>query len=400
MNVLMLTLMYPEDELEEVSKNAKDKLQNQINNYQRAFIEGIRCNLLAGEQLSIVNSLPVGIFPLQYKKLILRSGFHDQNTIFELGTFNLPFFKQKIRKIGALHAIRKWANASPENRTVLLYTQYLPYVEAVLKVKTEFPDLKAAVIVTDLPNEFGLPSGRRGFPKKIEYYFGKKSMDLCRQLDGFVLLTKPMAEALHIENKPYEVIEGLIQKQSSGSLKKGEETQPAVLYTGTLEPDLGIAALLDAFRHMPEYQLWICGQGSMTPIVEQASKKCGNIHFYGFVAQKEALALQAKASALINPRLPDGLFTRYSFPSKTLEYLRSGKPVLCYKLDGIPDEYDHYLCYIQKKDAAGIENAVRELMKLSDKEREQIGECGRHFVLNEKNPAAQCVKLLHLLRRL
>lgn len=400
MNVLMLTLMYPEDELEEVSKNAKDKLQNQINNYQRAFIEGIRSNLLAGEQLSIINSLPVGIFPLQYKKLILRSGFHDHKTILELGTLNLPFFKQKIRKLCTVHAIRRWAEASPENRTVLLYTQYLPYVEAVLKIKKEFPDLKAAVIVTDLPNEFGLPTGRHGFLKKIEYYLGKKSMDLCRQLDGFVLLTKPMTEALRIENKPYEVIEGLIQKQSTSSLEKSEETQPAVLYAGTLEPDLGITALLDAFRHMPEYQLWICGQGSMTPIVEQASKKCANIHFYGFVAQKEALALQAKASALINPRSPDGLFTRYSFPSKTLEYLRSGKPVLCYKLDGIPDEYDHYLCYIQKNDAAGIEKAVRELMQLSDKERKQIGECGQHFVLNEKNPAAQCVKLLHLLRRL
>ena len=39
MNVLMLSLMYPEDMKTQVARDAKDKLQNQINSYQRAFVD-------------------------------------------------------------------------------------------------------------------------------------------------------------------------------------------------------------------------------------------------------------------------------------------------------------------------------------------------------------------------
>ena len=68
MNVLLMSLLYPDDQLAEVTHKAKDKLQNQINSYQRAFEAGIRENLKQGEKLDILNCLPVGIFPLQYRE--------------------------------------------------------------------------------------------------------------------------------------------------------------------------------------------------------------------------------------------------------------------------------------------------------------------------------------------
>ena len=51
MNVMMLSLMYPEDTKKQVARDVKDKLQNQINSYQRAFVEGIKANLLPDERL-------------------------------------------------------------------------------------------------------------------------------------------------------------------------------------------------------------------------------------------------------------------------------------------------------------------------------------------------------------
>ena len=137
----------------------------------------------------------------------------------------------------------------------------------------------------------------------------------------------------------------------------------------------------------------------MNAEIEAYAKRYPNIHFGGFVAQKEALALQAGATGLLNPRQPDGLFTRYSFPSKTLEYMRSGKPLLCCKLEGIPSDYDPFLQYMDPgKD--GIIHAVRQLMTLSHEQRLQIGQSARSYVLEQKNPAHQCVKLLQLLRRM
>ena len=63
----------------------------------------------------------------------------------------------------------------------------------------------------------------------------------------------------------------------------------------------------------------------------------------GQVSLNEARALQKTADVLVNPRLNEGEYTKYSFPSKTMEYLSTGRPVVCYKLDGIPDEYDKHL---------------------------------------------------------
>lgn len=402
MNVLLLSLLYPDDQLTEISQNAKDKLQNQINSYQRAFISGIRQNLLPGEKLDILNCLPVGVFPLQYRQLFLKNGTHDDGSITQLGCINLPWLKREMRFHGAARFIKNWAKRSPENRMILVYTQYVPYLQAILEAKKHFPDLKSAVIVTDLPNELGLPSGRKGLLKKLEYKWGNQSVELLRQMDGLILLTEPMAEALCVEQKPYTVIEGLIlpkQDESAAGIEYQTEKSIA-LYTGTLEPGLGIREMLQAFEQMPQYELWICGQGSMQQEVERFAERCVNIRYYGFIPQKEALALQARATMLINPRQPEGIFTRYSFPSKTLEYMRSGKPTLCCRLEGIPADYDAYLWYIEESGSAGIMRAVQELMQLPESERKKLGESSSAYVQKNKNPKVQCEKLMRLLRSL
>ena len=402
MNVLMMSLMYPEDMADEVRHNAKDKIQNQINSYQRAFVDGIRGNLNNGEAFHILNALPVGVFPMQYRKLRIPAGPHDGNSIYELGCINLPWMKRYMRMKRAVRYLTDWAQQSPQNRTVLLYTLYLPFMQAIDRVKRRFPDLKACVIVTDLPNELGLASGRKGLLKRLEYMWGNDSMALCQRMDGFVLLTEPMADALNVREKPYTVIEGLIRTDTSSeeTSVQAPQMRGTVLYTGTLEPALGIQELLSAFETLPEYDLWICGQGSMSETVRAAASRCKNIRYFGFVSHQEALRLQSMATVLINPRSASGVFTRYSFPSKTLEYMRTGKPVLCYKLEGIPDEYDGHLCYIKQDGAQGIASAIRELLTRSPQALASLGEGARTFVLENKNPSMQCKKLIRLLRAL
>ena len=265
------------------------------------------------------------------------------------------------------------------------------------------PDLKACVIVTDLPNELGLASGRKGLLKRIEYARGRRSMALCRSMDAFVLLTRPMADAMGVCDKPCLVIEGLIQRGGEPEIPTGAagtDGRLAVLYSGTLEPDLGVAELLEAFAAMPDYDLWICGQGSMDAEVARTAESHANIHYFGFVSHDRALELQARAALLINPRSPKGVFTRYSFPSKTLEYMRSGKPVACYRLEGIPKEYDPYLRYIEGEGASAIMRAVRETLELPEEERLMLGRRSRAFVLANKTPQIQCRRLMDFLRSL
>ena len=50
-----------------------------------------------------------------------------------------------------------------------------------------------------------------------------------------------------------------------------------------------------------------------------------------------------EAKLLINLRNPEDKYTKYSFPSKTFEYMVSGTPFFTTKLEGIPSEYYNYL---------------------------------------------------------
>ncbi len=402
MNVLMMSLLYPEECYQEVAQNSRSGMQNQIDSYQKSFWEGIGQCLKVGETLSAVNALPVGIFPVHYRKWLLKRGVFGNGSIQELGGINLPGIKQKMRQKRAEKALLEWAGYSPENRTVLVYTLYLPYLKAIAAVKKKIKDLKAAVIITDLPNEYGLSSGRTGLLKKIERRMGERQLELCRQMDGFVLLTEQMAEVVPCEGKKTIVIEGLIRRGENAAVEAlpVQEETFEVLYTGTLSPELGIGELLEAFAEMKDARLRICGGGVMQQRVQDFAAQHENIIFEGFVPHEKALALQAQASALINPRSPEGLFTRYSFPSKTLEYMRSGKPVICYRLEGIPSDYDQYLNYIPEPGAEGICKAVRALRSMSPQKRSKMGLAARNYVLENKNPAAQCSRLVSWLRSL
>ena len=217
-----------------------------------------------------------------------------------------------------------------------------------------------------------------------------------------IAISKLKAEIAQVEEANEELRLKIVMADDVSAVANKLQEDPdyyGMRAPSALEPDLGIAEMLEAFASMPEYDLWICGHGSMKAAVEKAAADCPNIRYFGFVPQEKALDLQSRASALINPRQASGLFTRYSFPSKTLEYMRSGKPVLCCPLEGIPSDYAPYLHYM-KPGSQGIEEAVRLLMVLPADERRKMGENARTYVTENKNPKTQCKKLLQLLGRL
>ena len=107
-----------------------------------------------------------------------------------------------------------------------------------------------------------------------------------------------------------------------------------------------------------KFEFWIAGRGKYSDSVKEAEKKYDNIKFFGFVSPQKALELQAEADALICPRLPDGDITRYTFPSKLMEYLSTGKTVITYHLEGIPEEYDEFLTYPEYNTVEALCDAI------------------------------------------
>lgn len=177
MNLMFMGLMYPNDIYNTVSQNCKTGMQTQLDNFQKLLIKGMKKNAFL-KHISIIDALPVGSFPRHYKRIFVKT-YKKINYVCPW-FINLPLIKQKMREVSAKKYLLKWLKDSKNNRYVLLYSLYLPYMKAIVELKKDFPDLKAGIIVPDIPNEYGLASGNKGV-----YLRAEKSMTKLRIMQKF-----------------------------------------------------------------------------------------------------------------------------------------------------------------------------------------------------------------------
>lgn len=278
----------------------------------------------------------------------------------------------------------------------LSFDSTLGFLAGSKKLKVE-----KMALVTDLPifisaiekNGNSHLSRLKGWIKqKIFLFTTGKASCFCFLTDTMNCINKP--------ERPYVIVEGI----SSVNIKeesKFQEKRHIVMYAGGLYEKFGIKDLVDAVSEMQDdsFELHLYGEGNSVDYIKSASKKCSNIKYMGVVGVDEIKRAESDAYLLINPRPVDEEYTKYSFPSKTLEYMSSGTPVLTTKLSGIPEEYFDYMYSIQGCGKEGIKQSLIEVLKKSEEELHKKGKEAQHFVMSYKNSKSQARKILTLLGR-
>ncbi len=145
-----------------------------------------------------------------------------------------------------------------------------------------------------------------------------------RRASACLALSEGLLAAYEAKEKPHFVTEGLVREgrsQSDLPLRA-----PYFYYAGTLLPRYGIEDLIKAYElSRADYDLLIAGHGA---VPSQALRGNGRIFFLGQLSENDNLAYEEGASLLINPRPFEERLDREAVPSKVLEYLASGAPVL------------------------------------------------------------------------
>lgn len=401
LNILFLGLLYDIKEEKNCLHNSRIGLQSAINTFQWNIIEGLEANI--NSNITIYNTLPVGTYPRQYKKLYLRSKkwSHKTNASdLEIGCLNFPVIKQLMRSKAYLKNIKKWIKSIEGEKYIISYSLYLPYINVLNKIKKDFPDVKIILIVPDLPSTFGiLPMNP--IKRLITKTYGNYVMDKLECFDAYILLTEQMKKPLNITNKPYVVIEGIVSENPLKIMDKTEKLdEKVILYTGTLKREFGIQDLLNTFKIMEDedIQLWIAGSGELKDEILRISKEEPRIKFFGHITHNEVIHILSQSTLLVNPRNNQGEYTKYSFPSKTMEYMLSGKPVIMHKLDGIPNDYNEYLIYFSSNSPEVMAMEILELLNKESDELISIGQKARNFVISNKTARIQGSKIVSLLR--
>ena len=97
-------------------------------------------------------------------------------------------------------------------------------------------------------------------------------------------------------------------------------------------------------------------------VINLAKKESQNIIYHGVVTNDEMMKIQAKSDLLVCPRHFDEFTTKYTFPSKLLEYIIAGVPVLSNKLKGIPQEYEKYVTLSEYDDPLTWAKYINEIL--------------------------------------
>lgn len=309
-----------------------------------------------------------------------------------------------IKGIKHLHSSFKikniLSNSVKRPEYLFIYSIQNNLLRAAYLFKKKYPETKIILLVTDLSENMSASNNLiyRTF-KNIEIHENKKFIDL---VDGFILLSKYMIDRVHLKHKPYIVMEGIynLDDEVFNNQYNIENKTRRILYTGTLAKRYGVMNLVESFHSIKneDIELLIVGDGDSKKDIASLTLIDSRIKYLGVLDRSKVLQLQKVVQLLVNPRTPEGDYVKYSFPSKTMEYLASGTPTLMYKLPGIPNEYYDFCYTVNELGVEALTNAIQNVLSKSTDELNCIGTKARNFILTNKNPQAQCQKIIDFIK--
>lgn len=344
MKILILGGAFPPSRYDEILSKSKMDVQFAANNFQRLLFSSLK-NIMS-DDVRMLSAPFVNAYPKGYKDMIVPS-WGDDNGESYVGFVNIWGYRNISRFHTLKKALSKFIDEEDKEKYIIVYSSHVPLIRAANYAKKKDHTIKTVLILPDLPQFMML----RNDASIIYQYF--KSLDNrifyknVHNINAFIYFAEKMNDMVNNKNKPFIVVEGIADYKGDYSIKKNKEMPIRLAYTGTLHERYGIKKLIEAYALLPEntFCLDICGSGDSQKYVEDAAQKMQGITYYGQCSSNFSLDIQKRADILVNPRCNNEEYTKYSFPSKNLEYLSTGKPVICYKLDGIPSEYDQFFNY-------------------------------------------------------
>lgn len=284
--------------------------------------------------------------------------------------------------------------------TVYVNSPHTPFIRAGIEVKKLFPQAKLVLIIPDLPQFMETRVNPvKKILKGIDIFFMTR---LMKKFDYFIPYSKHMIGYLHLNPDKCVTMEGCVAEDEELYRKSNKERPFTFMYSGTADIRFGLKLLVDAFEQIEDKntELIITGKGDAAEYIKEAEKRDKRIHYYGFVDDySKVKQMQADADAMMNMRLPSEEASMYCFPSKLFEYMKTGNPVLSFKIGGIPDEYFEHLIPISDESVVAVKSAMTEAMKMSKESRLDFGAQAKQFIMTHKNTDKQTGLIYSLVER-
>ena len=396
MKIIYLSSVCAQKRFDRLTVEGKIKKMPQAQKYHHLLIEGLQS--VADEALTVISSYPV----VGGSRMVYKTERESEAGVcyYYPGFVQIPVLRQLCLILNTIRLILSCLN---QNAIIVcdILNGSVCYAARFVRF---FKKIKVVGIVTDVP---GLTSGARA--KLLPWWrkvLGKSVAPLMKQsldkYDGYLLLTEAMNDVVNLKQKPYIVIEGhsdITMKDRKNLLEKKSPVKN-IMYAGGTHKEFGMALLVDSFLALgnEEWELHIYGDGNYQHELTRISREHSNVRYFGMKPNSEIVEKQLQAWALVNPRISNAEYVKYSFPSKTLECMASGTPLLTTRLAGMPKDYYPYVYLFEDETQEGFVKSLRKVFALSAEELHEFGVAAKAFAIEQKNNISQAQKFYDFLK--
>jgi glycosyltransferase involved in cell wall biosynthesis len=175
--------------------------------------------------------------------------------------------------------------------------------------------------------------------------------------------------------------------------------KPRLLFSGALDHWGGIQQLLDAFERLrvPNASLVVVGW-SQWPGLRKRLENTPGVEYYGRVDETTLLRLAEEAAVLVNPRPLKTPGNQMNFPSKLLEYLTYGRPVVTTMTPGVAPCYTDLTVPAKSDSPDDLAAAIERALSLPHADRVELARRVEHFLATTRLWSIQSRRLWDFLK--
>ena len=341
MNVLVFSSAMTEKDFAHYQQSAKIKPNPSNQNFYYKLIKTLAVN----NNVSVVSHRPL-------IKGMFKMNSLDSDTVMD-GNVKFYYTYNKASKafklLGEKASIEKTAKQAIDDfmsNDFIIITDTLRFnlVKAAKHIARKYK-VKIIGMLTD--NPLNLSSG--------SHFVQKNLLNLSANLDGYLSLTNGLVDVFNT-NAPSYVFEGLVTEENEG---KKDPIFNYFYFGGSLYERYGVKTLVDAFHKSNiKSKLVVAGNGPLDSYIEKMAGEDNRILYLSQLSKERNIAYLRNSIANINPRPLNNKIDSESVPSKLLEYLSIGTPVISTKYPKLYNLFKDDVTWIDGNDIASMRRAL------------------------------------------
>ena len=362
----------------------------------------------AGCSVYLLSSHPVSNFPKMRRIFFRKKAFcEDDFSGRTLSFINLLGLKHITRLVSCLMSLYQDTHLK-RSKIIFVHGVHSPFLFFAVLMKTFYK--KVVVVMTDPP---GLTTQTDNYIIRLVKKFDRLVVTfLIKKMDGVIGLTSKIIEDYAPDNKNL-ILNGfmdcvldvpIVGNDNNLSNKSGDKpSRPfRIAYAGTLCEEYGVQLLIDAVLKINEFdvELILFGKGALVANIQKLALINKKIIYGGMLNTKDLISQIVQVDLIVNPRPSHQFFVQYSFPSKLIESMGLGVPVLTTRLPDIPSGCFDHLFFAEDETVSGFKQSIIDTYNCPTSVRIYKVNSARQFVVDNYSEKKQGERLASFIRSL